>query len=163
MIDQESQELIEASVLCWLATSSADGQPRVSPKEIFALIDERTVVIANVASPGSAANLRVNASVCLSILEIFRQKGVQLMGTARIHKRGEPRFSVLAEPLEVLAGDGFPFSSLFEVTVTSVRSILAPRYRFYPETTEQEQIERAMDTYGVRPGAHAERRVPKPC
>lgn len=28
---------IETSVLCWLATVDADGQPNVSPKEIFCM------------------------------------------------------------------------------------------------------------------------------
>ena len=35
-------------VLCWLATADADGQPNVSPKEVFAVVDDQPLVIAHI-------------------------------------------------------------------------------------------------------------------
>jgi len=45
------------SVLCWLATVDAQGQPHVSPKEVFAVFDEQHLVIAHIASPTSVKNV----------------------------------------------------------------------------------------------------------
>ena len=52
-------------VLCWLATVDALGQPNVSPKEVFAVIDEEHLVIAHIASPTSVKNVLQNPKVCV--------------------------------------------------------------------------------------------------
>ena len=49
-----------ASVLCWFATVSIDGVPNVSPKEVFAVLDETSLVVADIASPVTVRNLRNN-------------------------------------------------------------------------------------------------------
>jgi hypothetical protein len=40
----EIRAAVHRSVLCWLATTDANGQPNVSPKEIFALTDDEHIV-----------------------------------------------------------------------------------------------------------------------
>jgi len=49
---------LQRSVLCWLATVDAHGQPNVSPKEVFAAFDEKHLVIAHIASPLSVKNIQ---------------------------------------------------------------------------------------------------------
>jgi hypothetical protein len=49
---------IDRSVLCWLATVSADDYPNVSPKEIFHYFGTDKLIIANVASPNFVDELR---------------------------------------------------------------------------------------------------------
>jgi len=44
------REAARRSVLCWLATVDAEGQPNVSPKEIWAIADDAHVVVANIAT-----------------------------------------------------------------------------------------------------------------
>ncbi|MGP5019843.1 ANTAR domain-containing protein [Vreelandella alkaliphila] len=60
LITTEVRESVERSVLCWLATSDENGQPNVSPKEVFAVADSQNIVVANIASPRSAKNIRAN-------------------------------------------------------------------------------------------------------
>ena len=153
MLRDEYEHLIDKSVLCWLATASADGEPSVSPKEIFTHRGGTSLIIANIASPRSAKNVRENPRVCVSCLDVFTQKGLQLRGSAQLVTDKDPGFSSLAEPLTAMASGRFPFVSLFEVTIEAVKPILAPSYVFYPETTEDQQVRNAMQSYGVRPGA----------
>jgi hypothetical protein len=40
-----------------LATVDAQGQPNVSPKEVWAIADDQHVVVANIASPVTARNI----------------------------------------------------------------------------------------------------------
>ncbi|GAB5495226.1 MAG: pyridoxamine 5'-phosphate oxidase family protein [Phycisphaerales bacterium] len=155
MLTPESRLSIERSVLCWLATCDNSGQPSVSPKEIFTSNGDHTLLIANIASPGSMSNIRVNSRVCVSFLDIFAQRGTQVFGTAEVVTKSDEQFTDLAMPLKELAGPDYPFSSLFQITATSCKEIIAPRYRLFPDTTEQEQIESAMRTYGVRPDTTA--------
>lgn len=75
LLGPDIQTMAQRSVLCWFATVDASGQPNVSPKEIFAVLDSEHIVVANIASPGSARNMRANAKVCLSFIDVFAQKG----------------------------------------------------------------------------------------
>lgn len=152
MLTPEVQSFAARSVLCWLATADAAGQPNVSPKEIFAVPDARHVVIANIASPTSVRNVGQNPRVCVSFVEVFVQKGFKVTGTARNLRPADADWAHWAAPLLAKAGPRFPIHSVLLVEATAVEPIVAPSYRLYPaETTEQAQIEGAMRTYGVRP------------
>jgi len=149
-------EVIDAagrSVLCWLATVDAAGHPNVSPKEVFAVIDDTHLAIAHIASPGSVRNIRRHPQVCVSFVDIFVQKGFKIRGTAHIVTPEEDAYSQWAGPLEAKAGPRFPIRAVIVVAVQAVEPIVAPSYWLYPETTtEASQIEAAHRTYGVKAG-----------
>ena len=151
MLTPDIIESTRKSVLCWLATADARGAPNVSPKEIFAVFDDQHLVIANIASPQSAANIAANPQVCVSLVDIFAQKGFKLSGTALDIPAGAPAFARWAAPVLEKAGPRFPLRSVFVVKVQSTAPILAPSYWLHPdETSEQTQTEGAWRTYGVR-------------
>lgn len=152
MLTPEVIDATKRSVLCWFATVDSSGQPNVSPKEMFAVFDEQNLVIANIASPKSAKNIRSNSAVCVSFIDVFTQKGYKLSGMATDIPNAVPEFKRWVAPLEQLAGPRFPIRSVFVVTVTAVMPILAPSYLLYPdETSEESQVEAAMRAYHVRP------------
>lgn len=68
----ELQTSAQTCILCWLATVDADGQPNVSPKEIFTVFDSEHLVIANIAL-ASVRNIAVNPRVCVSFVDVFVQ------------------------------------------------------------------------------------------
>ena len=141
-------------MLCWLATVDAQDQPNVSPKEVFAALDEQHLVIAHIASPTSVKNVLQNPKVCISLIDIFVQKGWKLLGRAQYVHSSDDVFDGYAKPLFPMAGDQYKIQGVLVVTVGQAQPIIAPSYRFYPDiTTEQAQIEAAMKTYGVERGA----------
>ena len=145
------QDAARRSVLCWLASTDAQGQPNVSPKEIFAVADEAHMVVANIASPATARNLRANPKVCLSFVDIFVQKGCKVTGHAQYVARAHADFAHWAQPLLPLAGPRFPLHGVIVVQALAVEPIVAPSYRLYPEnTTEASQIASALKAYGVQ-------------
>lgn len=150
LITTEVRDAVERSVLCWLATSDENGQPNVSPKEAFAVADGHTIVVANIASPRSAKNIRVNGKVCLSFVDVFVQKGFKVMGSATEMKPSETEYSRWVRPLRAVIGDRFPIRSVFIVRAVAVEPIVAPSYHLFPaETTEASQVQAALRTYGV--------------
>lgn len=140
---------IEKSVLCWLATADEEGFPNVSPKEMFTSFGERHLVIANVASPQTIKNIKVNPKVCVSFVDILVQKGFQLKGTAQIISEKEEQFAHLAAPLLEMTEGKFLFCELFYIEIEKVKPIIAPSYWMFPETTEAEQVASAKRTYGL--------------
>lgn len=150
LFHSEHKAMAEQSVLCWLATADEFGQPNVSPKEVFAIVDDEHIAVANIASPQSAKNIRINEKACLSFIDVFTQKGFKVIGIASDIKPDETDYSYWAEPLQKMAGNRFPIHSVFIVRATSIEPILAPSYRLYPlETTEASQVRAALKTYGV--------------
>jgi len=140
------------SVLCWLATADAQGQPNVSPKEIFTFYDAEVLLIANIASPGSVRNIAANPRVCVSFVDIFIQKGFKLSGIALNVGPQDMDYEKWATPLKAMAGPRFPIRSAIVIHVNQCEPILAPSYQLYPdETTEQAQVASAMRAYGVQP------------
>ena len=138
---------ISESVLCWLATASDKGIPNVSPKEIFCHYGEEKILIANIASPQSVKNIEQNGHVCVSFIDILVQKGYQLKGKAKVLSEKDESYSDMKQRLEKLTAGKFPFNAIIEITVSSSKPIIAPRYWLYPDTTEKDQIASAKALY----------------
>ncbi len=152
LMNEAIREAARRSVLCWLATVDAEGQPNVSPKEVWAIADDQHVVVAHIASPISARNIAQHPQVCLSFVDVFVQKGFKLLGTAREVRAADPEFATWAKPLLAMVGQRFTIRSVMVIQVQSVAAILAPNYRFYPnDTTEASQVVSGMQAYKVRP------------
>lgn len=143
------RELMEQSVLCWLATVSDDGMPNVSPKEVFCTFGQDQIIVANIASPQTVRNIKSQPQVCLSFVEVLVQKGYQLKGLARIASESDPAYPEMKKALEKMTLGKFPFSTITVIDLQSVKPILAPSYLFFPETQESEQIQAAKRRYGL--------------
>lgn len=139
------KEYADKSALCWLATADNNGLPNVSPKEIFLLFNDNTVLIANIASPQSEKNIRQNSNVCVSFIDIFEQKGYKLTGTAQIMDKTDIKWKRYFEPLSTLAGPDFPIHNIFEFSIKTNSPILAPSYALFPNTTKEKQIQSALN------------------
>lgn len=142
------RESINRSVLCWLATVSAENVPNVSPKEIFNYYGTDKIIVANIASPQTIRNIKKNKNVCISFIDILVQKGFQLKGKARIIEKNNSDFLEMEKILTRMTGGNFPFSTITEISVKQIKPIIAPKYSFCPETTEKKQIESAKKAYG---------------
>lgn len=140
----------QRSVLCWLATVDENGQPHVSPKEIFAVVDTQRIAVAHLASPGTVRNVRATGKVCLSMIDVLAQKGLKILGSAVYVPPSAPTFEALSAPLRRMAGPRFPIHGVVLVTAHAVEPILAPSYRLFPQdTTEASQIAQARRRYGL--------------
>jgi len=140
-----------SAVLCWLATVSADGVPNVSPKEMFCLHGSDALAIADIASPVSVRNIRGNPHVCVSYVDIFRQRGFKLVGKARIISPEEDDFGTYGDALVKKACGAFKIRNIILVTIERVSLIRAPSYTFYPDRSEEMLMASAYEQYGVKP------------
>ena len=57
MITDDMKNLVEGTMLCFAATINEDGSPNLSPKVLWGH-DDAHLLFANMASPGTADNLR---------------------------------------------------------------------------------------------------------
>ncbi|MEX0289058.1 MAG: pyridoxamine 5'-phosphate oxidase family protein [Flavobacteriaceae bacterium] len=147
-LTEEIKSYMDRSVLCWLATSSSNSEPNVSPKEIFHHYGSDKIIVANIASPQTVRNIKQNENVCISFIDVLVQKGFQIKGKAKIVGKADLEFSKMEKVLTEMTGGNFPFSTITAISLEQVKQIIAPKYILYPETTESEQIESAKRAYG---------------
>lgn len=150
-INDALRRALDDSVLCWLASADADGAPNVSPKEVFAPLGDDRIVIAEIASARSAANLRANPRACVSFIDVFRQRGFKVEGAAAVLAPGEEGFAAAVAPLEEITAGLFPIRHVISVAVEKVSPIVAPSFSLYPDRDEAERIAETHAAYGVRP------------
>ena len=143
------QEYVSRSVLCWLATVDPSGAPSVSPKEVFGLVDG-CLVIANIASPRSAENIRAEARVCVSLLDVFEQQGLRISGRATVHPSTAVDMQAARLLLEGKTAGRFPFAEVFVVEVDDVQPYAAPSWHLFPTMDAAERRAGALRAYGVR-------------
>ena len=148
MLNSKIKTSIDKSVLCWLATSN-ENIPNVSPKEVFTYFDDFHIIVANIASPQTVKNIKNNPNVCMSFIDIFVQKGYQIKGKATIIDNSNPEFIRMEKMLLKITKGKYPFKTITSISVDSIKTIMAPSYLLYPETTEAEQIEAAKKAYGI--------------
>ncbi len=141
----------ERAILCWLATVDCQSRPNVSPKEIYVELDASRTLIADIASGRSVKNIRGNPAVCVSLIDVFLQRGRKLEGMAEIVAPDHSSFAALAAPLMQKAGSAFTIRHVIVVTVESATPILAPSYVVLPDRHEADIRGDAYRAYGVHP------------
>ena len=139
---------VQSAVLCWLATADADGRPSVSPKEIFAVAGD-DIVIAHIASPRSVRNIAGNPQVCLSVLDVFEQRGYRIAGRASVVTPDHDAFPTVVAPLRELAGAAFPIKAVIRVAVQDVERLSAPSLWMYPDVDPAQRRAGVLEAYGV--------------
>ncbi|PZU84282.1 MAG: flavin-nucleotide-binding protein [Shinella sp.] len=122
-INQAIRTDIDNSVLCWLATVDEDG----------------------------VRNIRTHPKVCVSFVDVFRQRGFKIVGTAYVLVPEENDFTALGQDLLRMAGKDFPIRNIIAVRIERVSRIWAPSYNLFPDRSEAERMQAAYDTYRVRP------------
>jgi len=149
ILNDDIRDYIKKSVLCWLATSSLDYEPNVSPKEVFMAYGSDSIIIANIASPQSERNIKENGKVCISFVDILVQKGYKLKGGASIISSSDEGFETMKMALEQITHGKYPFSNIIRVEIKKSKQILAPSYMLYPDETLASRVESAKRAYGL--------------
>ncbi|MEM0896923.1 MAG: pyridoxamine 5'-phosphate oxidase family protein [Verrucomicrobiota bacterium] len=149
MITPEIAQSIDQSVLCWLATVSADGYPNVSPKEAFLHDGDGKILVANIASPVTVRNIEKDERVCISFVNVFIQKGYKITGRSRILREGDDGYDERHRKLSTAIGKAFPIFSVIEIKPTACDEIIAPSYRLFPDSGPIDRITESLATYQV--------------
>jgi uncharacterized protein len=150
-INQAIRTDVENSVLCWLATVDVEGTPNVTPKEIFSCYGDDRLVVADIASTNTVRNIKTHSAVCASFIDVFRQRGFKIVGTATIVPPEHADFPIIGIELLRKAGTAFPIRHIISIKIVRISRIWAPSYMLFPDRTEADRMQSAYDAYGVNP------------
>ncbi len=96
VLTDDMKRVVEEQRLGYIATVCPDGSPNLSPKATMRVWDDDHLVFADIASPGTVANIRQNSAVEINIVDPLIRKGYRFKGTAEIVPPG-PRFDAVME------------------------------------------------------------------
>ena len=84
VLNDDMKRVVRQQRLGFVATVCPDGTPNLSPKGTAAVWDDDHLVFADLASPGTMANLRRNPALEINLVDGFSRKGYRFKGTAVI-------------------------------------------------------------------------------
>ena len=88
-LTEEAKKIIAEYGPALIATASKEGNPNVSPKGSFRVLDDEHVIFANIASPRTMANLKQNPQLTAIIFDRSTRKGCRIWGKAEVLDSGD--------------------------------------------------------------------------
>ena len=138
ILTQEIKEFIKKVKLAFVATVCPDGTPNLSPKGTTTVWDEQHLVFADIHSPGTTENIRVNSSVEINIVDVFLRKGYRFKGIATILSQG----SLFEQILSFYKSEGLKFAvqNIVLIKIERIQPVLSPAYDL--GVSEEEVVKR---------------------
>ena len=126
MITEKIRKFVSQQKLGFVATVSQDGTPNLSPKGTISVLDENTLVFANIRSPQTIENLEKNPSVEINIVDPFSRRGYRFKGIAKIISDGEEYDKILLSYKQ--NGIQTTIKSIVMVNVKQILEVTSPLY-----------------------------------
>jgi predicted pyridoxine 5'-phosphate oxidase superfamily flavin-nucleotide-binding protein len=125
----DMQRVVLEQSLGFVATVTPDGRPSLSPKGTTTVWDEHHLMFADIASPGTVANLASNPSVEVNVVDPIVRKGYRFRGRGVAYMSG----AMFERGLEVLRERGFTTKaervrSIVVIEVTDAAPLVSPAY-----------------------------------
>ncbi len=125
----DMQRVVTEQQLGFVATVTPDGRPNLSPKGTTAVWDDEHLWFADIASPGTVANLAANGWVEINVVDPISRTGYRFRGRGTVHPSGP----VYDEGLARMAARGSTTGpdrvrSIVLVAVDEADAVLSPAY-----------------------------------
>ena len=98
VITKELQEFVKGK-LGWVATANADGMPNVTPKGTISVLDDHTLIFADLFSKKTRENLKNNPKVAVTLIDREKSLGYQFKGKTELVDAG-PLYEKVKEDLK---------------------------------------------------------------
>jgi predicted pyridoxine 5'-phosphate oxidase superfamily flavin-nucleotide-binding protein len=128
-LSPDMQRVVLEQSLGFVATVTSDGRPNLSPKGTTTVWDERHLMFADIASPGTVENLAANPHIEINVVDPIVRKGYRFRGEATVHTGG----AMFDRGLAVLRERGFTtkperIRSIVVIEITDAAPLVSPAY-----------------------------------
>ena len=149
-IPAAARDAVARYPLCFVASVNDDGSPNLSPKGTVRTWDTDHLVFANVASPGTVANVERDDRVHVNVVDHFARRGWRFVGRARLTRDA----AILQALRDEYPGEEYPFEEAVLVRVEEAQELVSPSYALGKSEPDlrREYLELG-DAPGAIPGA----------
>ncbi len=126
ILSEDMKRVVHEQRLGYVASVCEDGTPNLSPKGTLTIWDDDHLVFADLASPGTIANLQRNSIVEINVVDPLVRKGYRFKGAATVLAEG-PLFEQLLAFYRQ-RGTVNPIHAIVLVKVERALPLISPAY-----------------------------------
>jgi uncharacterized protein len=144
-LSEEMKRLVDRQRLGFVATVSPDSTPNLSPKGTVSVLDDDHLVFADLRSPKTVANLRINPNVEVNVVDPFTRKGYRFKGKAQVLHSGAEfdKLVVFFSSNRALSDAPRRIRAIVVIRVEQAKPVVSPAY-------DHDTDERAMRERWIR-------------
>ncbi|MDL2226445.1 pyridoxamine 5'-phosphate oxidase family protein [Deltaproteobacteria bacterium OttesenSCG-928-M10] len=120
-IPKELQNFIPGK-LAWVATADQNDLPNVAPKGTIEVLDDQTLLFADIFSAKTSAALKQNPKVAVAVVDAAKPEGYQFKGEAELISSG-PLFDQVVAGLKEKAPQLPAPASVVKITVKEIYAL----------------------------------------
>jgi uncharacterized protein len=151
ILTDDMRRMVNHVRLSFVATSSTDGKPNLSPKGTVRAVDDEHLVFVDIASPQTIRNIRANPQVEVNSVDFLKRRGYRFKGVAEFVSEGDPHFADAVQHLHETHGPQYPARHVVRIKVLEAAALLSPAYMFNTAIDEHQLELSWMKRYGVQP------------
>jgi uncharacterized protein len=149
-LTDDMKRVVEEQRLAFVATVDADGTPNLSPKGTIAVLDDRRLMFADIASPRTVANLRRNPGIEVNVVDQITRKGYRFKGRATVLGDGRRFEELVASYASGPRAVARPTERIRHIVVVDVERCLALISPAYDLGASEEEISERWESYFTR-------------
>ncbi|MGA8542075.1 MAG: pyridoxamine 5'-phosphate oxidase family protein [Thermoplasmata archaeon] len=142
-LTKEMRQIVREQRLGSIATVTPQGLPSIAPNGSLALLEDETVVLADVSSPRTVANIASNPCVEVLVVDPFKRKGVRMAGTATV----VPKNANYWKMLEMYRAEGSDISRIKTVVAIVIHRAEIIKSPVYSTGITEEELTRLWQEY----------------
>lgn len=128
MLSLKMIKIMEKQRLGFVATVSDSGQPNLSPKGTFVVVDENTIAFGEIRSPNTLKNINVSPAVEVNFVDPLIRKGFRTKGRAKIIDAGTELFNQYLPLFDKWPSLCTRFRHIVVISVEEASYLISPLY-----------------------------------
>jgi len=122
------RNLVESNSVGFYATIDKSGLPRVSPKGTSVVLDEETILFANIRSPNTVSNIKLNPAMEVNFLDVLSRRGFRARGKAHYIECDSQEFNQVISSFSKWDSLIDRFKGIVVLKVSSAQELKSPVY-----------------------------------
>jgi predicted pyridoxine 5'-phosphate oxidase superfamily flavin-nucleotide-binding protein len=142
ILTEDMRRVVREQSLGFVATVCPDGTPNLSPKGTLTVWDDDHLVFADINSPRTVQNLRLNPAIELNVVDALARKGYRFKGTGTVLTEG----ALFEEVLAAYRRRGST-STIRQIVLVRVERAVAVVSPVYATGATEEEVRRRWAAY----------------
>jgi uncharacterized protein len=143
LLTDEMRQIVREQRLGDIATVSPEGAPCISPKGSLAVLDDDTIVWADIHSPRTVHNLASNSKVEVLVVDPFARKAARFSGKGMVI----PQDSNYWKTLEMYRAEGSDITRVKTVVAIVINQAEIIRSPIYDTGVSEEEVKALWQEY----------------
>ena len=128
ILTDDMKTVVTEQRLGFVATVNKDGSPNLSPKATMMVLDDDSIMFADIRSPGTVANLKRNPAAEVNFVDPMSRKGYRFRGKLRLVAPDEEEYDRLHAMLAEWVAGPEDIKAVVVLDIDAAPPLTSPAY-----------------------------------